>query len=109
LQQHPNYIPTPFRPQINIEIQVAMCVIQRLANPMGYRQLEQMFGVSQGSVAHFTKRFIEAVLDALQHIIRWPEGERIQEVIEGFAPPKFGQRIPNVIGAVDGTHVFVPY
>ena len=68
-----------------------------------------MFGVSQGSVAHFTKRFIEAVLDALQHIIRWPEGERIQEVIEGFAPPKFGQRIPNVIGAVDGTHVFVPY
>ena len=26
---------------------------------MGYRQLEQMFGVSQESVAHFTKRFID--------------------------------------------------
>ena len=36
-------------------------MIQRLANPLGHRQLEQMFGVSQGSVAHFTKRFIEAI------------------------------------------------
>ena len=36
-------------------------MIQRLANPLGHRQLEQMFGVSQESVAHFTKRFIEAI------------------------------------------------
>ena len=33
-------------------------VIQRLEN-LGYRQLEQMFGVSQGSVAHFTKRLLK--------------------------------------------------
>ena len=42
-------------------------MIQRLANPLGYCQLEQMFGVSQGSVTHFTKQFIEAILDTLQH------------------------------------------
>ena len=68
LHQHPNYASTPFQPQIPLEIQVGV-VIQRFANPMGYRQLEQMFGISQGSVAHFTKRFIEAVLDTLQHVI----------------------------------------
>ena len=31
LQQHPNYLSTPFRPQTPIEIQVGI-VIQRLAN-----------------------------------------------------------------------------
>ena len=64
LQQHPNYLSTPFRPQTPIEIQVGI-VIHRLAIPLGYRQLEQMFGVSQGSVAYFTERFIEAILDTL--------------------------------------------
>ena len=96
LHQHPNYASTPFQPQIPLEIQVGV-VIQRFANPMGYRQLEQMFGISQGSVAHFTKRFIEAVLDTLQHVIHWPDSERFQQVIEGFAPPEFGQRISNVV------------
>ncbi|CAG8622990.1 3112_t:CDS:2, partial [Paraglomus occultum] len=32
-------------------------------------------------------------------------GANVQQVIEGFAPPEFGQRIPNVIGAVYGTHI----
>ena len=64
-----------------------------------------MFGISQGSVAHFTKRFIEAVLDTLQHVIHWPDSERFQQVIEGFAPPEFGQQIPNAVGAVDETHI----
>src|SRR6185312_815714 len=59
-----NNILTIYPPQTPTEIQVGI-VIQRLANHLGYRQLEQMFGVSQGSVAYFTERFIEAILDTL--------------------------------------------
>ena len=49
--EHPNYLSTPFQSQTPIEIQVGI-VIQRLANPLGYCQLEQMFGVSQGFFSH---------------------------------------------------------
>jgi len=28
----------------------------------------------------------------------------MEEVIEGFAPPELRKRIPNVIGAIDGSH-----
>ncbi|CAG8605491.1 481_t:CDS:2 [Paraglomus occultum] len=91
-------------PYLNDEkIQVAI-VLQRLANPIGYRQIEQTFGISQGSVTHFTKCFLGAVLDSLQHCIRWP-GNRMEEVIEGFAPPELRRRMPNVIGAIDGSHI----
>ena len=72
---------------------------------MGYRQLETTFGIGQGSVTNFTNRFIIAVLDNLRHVIRWPRDEEFQEVMEGFAPPELRMRIPNVIGAIDGSHI----
>ena len=81
LSRHKNYQSSPFKCQTPIEIQVAI-VLQRLANPIGYRQIEQTFGISQGSITHFTKRFLEAVLDSLQNCIRWPVGDRMEEVIE---------------------------
>jgi len=43
-------------------------VIQRLEN-LGYRQLEQMFGVSQGSVAHFTKRLLSSFVSIKPHTL----------------------------------------
>ena len=72
---------------------------------MGYRQLETTFGIGQGSVTNFTNRFIIAVLDNLRHVIRWPRDEEFQEVMESFAPPELRMRIPNVIGAIDGSHI----
>ncbi|CAG8640592.1 7934_t:CDS:2, partial [Paraglomus occultum] len=104
ISAHPIYQFSTQKPQTPIEIQVAI-VLQRLANPMSYRQLETTFGIGQGSVTNFTNRFITAVLDNLRHIINWPRGEELQRVIEGFAPPELRSRIPNVIGAIDGSHI----
>jgi len=72
---------------------------------MSYRELETSFGISLGSVQNFTKRFCIAVLENLQYAIKWPTDQSMQEVIEGFAPPEFRKRIPNVIGAIDGLHI----
>jgi hypothetical protein len=104
ISNHPIYQSSPFKPQTPIEMQVAI-VLQRFANPMSYRELETSFGISQGSVQNFTKRFCTAVLENLQHAIKWPTGQLMQEVIEGFAPSEFRRRIPNVIGAIDGSHI----
>jgi hypothetical protein len=104
ISTHAVYQSSPQKPQMPIEIQVAI-VLQRLANLMGYRQLENTFGIGQGSVANFTNRFITAVLDNLRHVISWPRDEEMQQVIEGFAPPELRMRIPNVIGAIDGSHI----
>ncbi|CAG8576222.1 4179_t:CDS:2 [Paraglomus occultum] len=104
ISNHPVYQSNPFKPQTPIEMQVAI-VLQRFANPMSYRELETSFGISQGSVENFTKRFCIAVLKNLQYAIKWPTDQSMQEVVEGFAPPEFRNPIPNVIGAIDGSHI----
>ena len=104
ISQHSVYQSSNFQTQTHIEIQVGI-VLQRLANPMGYRQLETTFGISQGSVQNFTQRFFQSVLDMLKRIIRWPAGDVLQETVEGFSPPEYTNRLPNVIGAVDGSHI----
>jgi len=104
ISQHSVYQSSNFQTQTHIEIQVGI-VLQRLANPMGYRQLETMFGISQGSVQNFTQRFFQSVLDLLKRIIQWPAGDVLQETVEGFSPPEFTNWLPNVIGAVDRSHI----
>jgi len=103
LSEHENYRPSAFKNQIPMHIQLGV-VLHRLANPMSYRQLELFLGVSVGSVANFTRRFIQAVLDSLKYIIRWPSDTDLQSVMDGFAPVGL-KRLPNVIGAIDGSHI----
>ena len=77
----------------------------RLANGTGIRVLEQTFGVSQGSVSHFTDRFLKALLDLEQKRITWPRGSRLATVIQGFEHGEGNRKLPNVIGAMDGSHI----
>jgi len=83
-------------------------VLWRLANGTGIRVLEQTLGVSQGSVSHFTDRFLEALLDLERERITWPRGSRLATVTQGFEYGEAGighRKLPNVIGAMDGTHI----
>ncbi|CAG8523770.1 257_t:CDS:2 [Cetraspora pellucida] len=73
----------------------------RLANGVEIRMLEQTLGVSQGSVSHFTDRFLKALLDLENDLIAWPQGSRFENSEAEFGNPK----LPNVIGAMDGSHI----
>src|SRR4051812_21042580 len=66
------------------------------------------FGISQGSISHFTDRFLEALLDLKCNRIVWPRGLRLATVIQGFEREEIepeNRRLPNVISAMDGTHI----
>jgi hypothetical protein len=105
LENHPIFISeapnaTPVWKQIAI-------ALWRLANGAGVRILEQTLGISQGSVIHFTDRFLTALLDLEKKRIMWPQGARLATVIQGFERGTSGlaHNLPNVIGAMDGSHV----
>ncbi|KAF0407927.1 putative nuclease HARBI1 [Gigaspora margarita] len=70
--------------------------------------LEQILDVSQGSVSHFTDRFLKALLDLEKDRIVWPQGSCLLTVTRGFenSDAEFGKlKLPNVIGAMDGNHI----
>jgi hypothetical protein len=111
LSGHPVYQPSPNSSQISIERQVAI-VLWRLATGQGLRELEQDKGISQGSVSHFTDRFLEALKDTSFNVIRWPSGNRVNDVKEGFANmiEPGSPTLRDVLGAVDGSHIKIwPY
>ncbi|CAG8838404.1 5356_t:CDS:1, partial [Cetraspora pellucida] len=83
-------------------------VLWRLANSSGIRVLEQTLGISQGSVIYFTDRFLKTLLDLVKERIKWPQGARLAEVTHGFEYGESGfenRKLPNVIRAMDGTHI----
>jgi hypothetical protein len=91
---------------IPVQKQIAI-VLWRLANGAGVRVLEQTLGVSQGSVCNFTDRFLEALLDLEKDRIIWSQGARLAIVTQGFEYGETGlgnRKLPNVIGAMDGSH-----
>jgi len=83
ISQHSIYQSSNFQTQTHIEIQVGI-VLQWLANLMGYRQLETMFGISQGSVQNFTQCFFQSVFDMLKKIIQWPAGDMSKKQLKVF-------------------------
>lgn len=106
LSQHPVYTPseTLFRPQTPLPIQVACCLL-RLGYNQWIKRMERDFGFAQGTISNFTERFLEAMEDCFKDIIKWPTGDRVDDVVDGFANAliRGEKHIPNVIGAVDGT------
>jgi len=62
--------------------------------------------VSKSTAIRAVDRVTNAPLVGVaERYIRWPEGARVQEVVDGFARRR---RFPGVIGAVDGTHITIP-
>jgi hypothetical protein len=88
-----------------LEIQVA-AVLWRLSNThFGYRLAEQFLGITAGSYARFTDRFITAMSDLLDEFVNWgvhdvETARRKAAEFEDVDMP--GVRLSNVIGAIDG-------
>lgn len=66
------------------------------------RTLSDRFDISISSVFRVLRRVVNWFLSKLDTCIKWPQGQNIKLVCDKFF---IKQGIPNVLGAIDGTHV----
>ena len=93
---------SPFQHTLTIQHRVAIAVYT-LASAANYRTIGNLFGVGKstvGEVFMFVCKLIDTHL--FKEFVRFPVGERLDEVVNGF----HGRHgFPQCIGAIDGTHI----
>ncbi len=95
---------TKLRGSIALPKRVAIA-IWWLANGESYRSVGQTFGVSTSIVGYITKDFVGALVHLRHRFIMWPQStEQCSKCIASFENLS---PLPNVFGAIDGTHIHI--
>ena len=93
---------TRFRRPVGVMKRVAIA-LWRLSGTCEYRTIGHLFGVGRSTAHRITGSVCDAIMELIfQFYIRQPSRREIQSSIDGF------ERIccfPQVVGAVDGTHI----
>ena len=90
------------REPISVELRVAV-TLWRLGTNTEYRSIGHLFGVGLATVCIAVHEVCKAIVDVLlPQYIRFPTGNRVHDVVEGFSC-KWG--FPQCVGAIDGTHI----
>ena len=93
---------TKFRQAITVEGRVAV-TIWRLATNAEYRTISQLFGIGRSTVGEIVLDTCGAIADHLfKKYVCFPQSDRLREVVDGFEC-RWG--FPQVVGAIDGTHI----
>uniref|UniRef100_A0A3Q3K840 DDE Tnp4 domain-containing protein n=1 Tax=Monopterus albus TaxID=43700 RepID=A0A3Q3K840_MONAL len=72
------------------------------ATPSEYRTISGLFGVGLSTVCVLVRQVTAALKSTLlERFVRLPEGERLEQALQGFA----GRGYPMCAGAIGGTHV----
>lgn len=66
------------------------------------RSICEKFNVGKATAPKAVRRVTKAIVNLVPLFIKWPKGEKVEEVFKGFAACS---AFPNVIGAIDGTHI----
>ncbi|XP_036139699.1 protein ANTAGONIST OF LIKE HETEROCHROMATIN PROTEIN 1-like [Monomorium pharaonis] len=73
-----------------------------IANTEPLRTLSDRFDISISSVFRVLRRITKWFLSKLDTIIKWPQEQNVKIVCDKFF---IKQGVPNVLGAIDGTHI----
>ena len=93
---------TRSRNPISVEQRVAV-TIWRLATNVELRTISTLFGLGQSTVGKIVNETCSAITTyLLNKFVRIPEGQRLDENIEGF---EHRRGFPQAVGAIDGTHI----
>ncbi|XP_066595453.1 uncharacterized protein [Prorops nasuta] len=96
-----NEISRQGRPMIPVRNQL-LSVIWLLATPDSFRSVADRFNRAKSALHDSFIRIVKALNDIADEVILWPKRERLVAVKCGFN--KIGI-LPDVIGAIDGTHI----
>lgn len=66
-----------------------------------FRDVADRFNITLSSLHRIVRRMVYFFSSMSPEIIKWPNDEEKTRIAEGFASSGF----PNVIGAIDGSHV----
>ena len=90
------------RPPVKVDKQLFI-TLWYLGNPECNRSISDTFDVTKSTVYRVTRRVCKAIVTNLVPLfIKWPAGERVQEIIESF---ELFNGMPRCLGATDGTHI----
>ena len=93
---------TRFRQAISVQKRVAI-TLWVLATPCKYRSVAHLFGLARCTVCCIVHDTCKAIVKLLlPNYIRFPTGDRLNEVVQGFLS-KWG--IPQCAGSIDGSHI----
>jgi hypothetical protein len=94
---------TVMREPISVERRI-LASLYRLGHAGGSHEISDLFGMARNTVSPMLREFVDAVLTELQPIyVQWPETTaQLRQLADGFLVV---QGIPNVVGAIDGSHI----
>ena len=89
------------RPTLENEVLMFLWYIDNLES---FRSMADRLGISKGSFHASIKRVSSALLEILPEVVKWPETPaEINETSQHFGEKSEFQ---NIIGAVDGSHIY---
>lgn len=101
LKPHPNPV-APGRPILTTEKRVAIA-LYKLAHLAEYKVVGNQFGVHKSSVHNCLYSFCIAICELLgRELIKFPDEGEAEEVAKRFETVTY---LPNIIGAIDGSHI----
>lgn len=93
---------TRFRRPVSVMKRVAVA-LWRLSGTAEYRTIAHLFGIGRSTAHQVTREVCNAIVELLFYsYIRLPTGRELEESIEGF---ENFCGLPQVAGAIDGTHI----
>ncbi|XP_017469844.1 PREDICTED: putative nuclease HARBI1, partial [Rhagoletis zephyria] len=101
-----NYVPDPSgggRQPVTAKKSLYM-YIWYVSNTVTFRQLGNLFGVSQSAAWSIVQRVTGFLISIRNEHVKWPEGHYLNANVDKFYQKK---RIPGVIGAIDCTHIVI--
>ncbi|CAI6373933.1 unnamed protein product [Macrosiphum euphorbiae] len=82
-----------------------LLAIWKMATPDSYRSICEKFNVGRATALKCVRRVVNALEILAPAFIAWPNEERSMVIRNGFFATS---NFPNVIGAIDGTHINIP-
>ncbi|KAM4537641.1 uncharacterized protein V3H82_023434 [Fundulus diaphanus] len=93
---------TRYRRPVPVDLRVAIC-LWRLATNLEYSSISQLFGVGISTACSVTQQVVLAINRVMKTLyIKTPSEAELMVIVQGF---RDRWRLPQVAGAIDGTHI----
>ena len=94
---------THWRQPIGVEKKVVVTLF-KLMHGVSIPLVAEKAALGRSTVGEILRQVCTAISNNFGHLIAWPVGRRLARVTAGFQAK---QRMPNCIGAIDGSHIYI--